>query len=153
MFYLFLNLGHIWQHKILFQTAVRLHRNRSFYSQALSGALSSDANTYGKTYTYYSLFLPNAKLPGIITIIIEDFLLRTSEVVSFCMFKNSVIFWKNFDVLLTVHFSIILATDQLNEKILFFLSILYSSTCFEHCCAHYQKVKTVLHSIWYRHTL
>ena len=38
----------------------------------------------------------------------------------FCMFKNSVIFWKNFYVLLTVHLSIILATDQLNAQILFF---------------------------------
>ena len=34
----------------------------------------------------------------------------------------------------------------------FIISLLYSSTCFEHCCAHHQKVKTVLYSIWYRHT-
>jgi hypothetical protein len=49
---------------------------------------------------------------------------------------------------------IILATDQLNAQILvFLLSLLYSSTCFEHCCAHHQEVKIVLHSIWYRHTV
>jgi len=46
-----------------------------------------------------------------------------------------------FDVLLTVHLSIILAFDQLNAQILFFISLLYSSTCFEHCCAHRQEVK------------
>ena len=37
---------------------------------------------------------------------------------------------------------IILAIDQLNAQILVFLiSLLYSSTCFEHCCAHHQMVK------------
>jgi len=55
------------------------------FSQALSVALSSDANTYGKTYAYYSLFLPNVKLPGIIIIIIEGFLLRTREVFFACL--------------------------------------------------------------------
>ena len=34
----------------------------------------------------------------------------------------------------------------------FIISLLYSSTCFEHCCAHHQEVKTVLYSIWYHHT-
>jgi len=38
-----------------------------------------------------------------------------------------------FDVLLTVHLSTVLAINQLNALILFFiLSYLYSSTCFEH---------------------
>ena len=47
-----------------------------------------------------------------------------------------------FYVLLSVHLSIILAIDQLNTQILVFLiSLLYSSTCFEHCCAHHQEVK------------
>ena len=42
---------------------------------------------------------------------------------------------------LTVHLSIILVTDQLNAEILFITSLLYSSTCSEHCCAHHQEVK------------
>ena len=37
---------------------------------------------------------------------------------------------------------IILAIDQLNEQIIIFLiSLLYSPTCFEHCCAHHQEVE------------
>jgi len=35
----------------------------------------------------------------------------------------------------------------------FIITLLYSSTCFEHYCAYHQEVKIVLHSIWYRHTL
>ena len=47
-----------------------------------------------------------------------------------------------FDIFLTVHLSIILVTDKLNAQILFFIiSLLYSSTCFEHCCAHHHEVK------------
>ena len=38
-------------------------------------------------------------------------------------------------------------------KSCFIISLLYSSTCFEHCCAHHQEVKTVLYSIWYHHTV
>ena len=34
----------------------------------------------------------------------------------------------------------------------FIISLLYSSKCFEHCCAHHQEVKIVLYSIWYHHT-
>jgi len=38
-----------------------------------------------------------------------------------------------FDVLLTVHLSIILVLNQLNAQIHFFIiSLLYASTCFEH---------------------
>ena len=38
-----------------------------------------------------------------------------------------------YDVLLTVHLSIILVNNQLNAQILFFIiSLLYLSTCFEH---------------------
>jgi len=33
------------------------------------------------------------------------------------------------------------------------MSLLYTSTCFEHNCAHHQEVKTVSHSIWHHHTL
>jgi hypothetical protein len=48
----------------------------------------------------------------------------------------------NFDVLLTVHLSIILASDQLDTQILCFIkSLLQSFTCFEHCRAHHQEVK------------
>jgi hypothetical protein len=68
--------------------SVTFTQKQLLFSQALSDALSSDANTHGKTHTYYSLFLPNVKLPGIIIIIIEGFLLITSEVF-FCLFKNS----------------------------------------------------------------
>ena len=58
-----------------------------------------------------------------------------------------------YDVLLTVHLSIVVVTDQLNAQMLFFIwRLLYSSTCFEHYRAHYQEVKIVLYSIWYRHT-
>ena len=46
-----------------------------------------------------------------------------------------------FNVLLTVHVSIILVIDQLNAQILVLYNIQYSSTCFEHCCAHHQEVK------------
>ena len=31
----------------------------------------------------------------------------------------------------------------------FIIRFLYSSTCFEHYCAHHQEVKIVLYSIWY----
>jgi len=41
-----------------------------------------------------------------------------------------------------VHLSIVLAIDQLNAQICcFIISLLYSSTCFERCCAHHQEVK------------
>ena len=33
------------------------------------------------------------------------------------------------------------------------MSLLYSSTCFEHNHAHHQEVKIVSHSIWHHHTL
>jgi len=33
------------------------------------------------------------------------------------------------------------------------MSLLYSSTCFDHNRAHHQEVKIVSHSIWYHHTL
>jgi hypothetical protein len=35
-----------------------------------------------------------------------------------------------FDILLTVHFSIILAVNQLHAQIFFIISLLYASTCF-----------------------
>ena len=58
-----------------------------------------------------------------------------------------------FDILLTVHLSIILVINRLNaQNLVFIIRLLYSSTCFEHCCAHHQEVKIVLYSIWYHHT-
>jgi len=33
------------------------------------------------------------------------------------------------------------------------MSLLYTSTCFEHNCAHHYEVKIVSHSIWHHHTL
>ena len=47
-----------------------------------------------------------------------------------------------FYVLLTEHLSIILAIDQINAiNYCCTIRLLYSSTCFEHCCAHHQQVK------------
>jgi len=58
----------------------------------------------------------------------------------------------HFYVLLTVHLSIFISViNQLNAQILFIISLLYASTCFEHCCAHHQEVKIVLNSVWYHH--
>ena len=57
------------------------------------------------------------------------------------------------DILLTVHLSIILVTDQLNAPIIFIISLLYSCTCFEYSCAHHQEVKIVLYSTCHRHTV
>ena len=40
------------------------------------------------------------------------------------------------------------------HKFLFFItSLLYASTCFEHCCVHHQEFKIVLYRFWYRHSL
>ena len=53
-----------------------------------------------------------------------------------------------FDVLLTVHLSIILVINQLDaQNFCFIISLLYASTCFEQCCVHHQEVKIVLYSI------
>ena len=63
--------------------------------------------------------------------------------------------WPDFYVLLTVqHLSVfILVINQLDAQILvFIISLLYTSTCFQHCCAHHQEVKILLYSIWYHHT-
>jgi hypothetical protein len=64
---------------------------------------------------------------------------------------------QNFDVLLTVHLSIILTINQLNAQNLLLYEVYYmplhvSSTMFRALCAHHQGVKIVLYSIWYRHT-
>ena len=59
----------------------------------------------------------------------------------------------NFDVLLTVHFSIFISVfNQLHAQNLFhnkfyFIPLHVSSTC-----AHHQEVKIALHSLWYHHT-
>ena len=37
---------------------------------------------------------------------------------------------------------VILVTNQLSSQvILFIISLLYATTCFQHCCAHHQEVK------------
>ena len=48
----------------------------------------------------------------------------------------------DFDVLLTVHLSIILVNDQLDAQFFhFIIRLLQSSTCFEQRRAHHQEVK------------
>jgi len=48
----------------------------------------------------------------------------------------------NFNVLLTVHLSITLVNNQLDEQLLYFIiRLLQSSTCFEQRRAHHQEVK------------
>ena len=72
----------------------------------------------------------------------------------FSKFKVTEKVRNNFWSLLTVHLSIILVTDQLNAPILvFIMTLLYLSTCFEHNRAHHQEVKIVSHSSWHHHTL
>jgi hypothetical protein len=72
---------------------------------------------------------------------------KESEYITFRVFMNqyflrTINIILNFDVLLTVHLSIILASDRLDAQILcFIISLLQSSTCFEHCGAHHQEVK------------
>jgi len=47
-----------------------------------------------------------------------------------------------FYVLLTVHLCTILVMNKINaQNFCFIISLLYASTCFEHCCAHHQEVK------------
>jgi hypothetical protein len=53
-------------------------------------------------------------------------------------FSNS----KSFNVLLTVHLSIVLVNDQLDAQFLYFIiRLLQSYTCFEQRRAHHQEVK------------
>jgi len=48
----------------------------------------------------------------------------------------------SFNVLLTVHLSITLVSDQLDAQLFYFIiRLLQSSTCFEQRCAHHQEVK------------
>jgi len=58
-----------------------------------------------------------------------------------------------FDVLLTVHLSIILAISQINAQNLLYNKFIIRLYMFRALCAHHQEVKIVLYSIWYRHTL
>ena len=61
---------------------------------------------------------------------------------------------RNFYVWLNVHFSIILVTDQLNEKnSCFIIRLLYPCTCFEHYCAHHEEVKIVFIQHLVSHTV
>ena len=59
----------------------------------------------------------------------------------------------NFDVLLTVHLSIyILVINQLDAQNLFYNKFISRLYILRAPCAHRQKVKIVLYSLWYRHT-
>ena len=53
-----------------------------------------------------------------------------------------------FNVLLTVHLSIILVISQLNAQILFFNKFIICLYMFRALCAHHQEVKIVLYSNW-----
>ena len=44
-------------------------------------------------------------------------------------------------------------TNLMQQNLLFIISLLYASTCFEHYCAHHQEVKILLYTIWYRYTV
>ena len=57
-----------------------------------------------------------------------------------------------FDVLLTLHLSIILAINQLNAQNFFYNKFIICLYMFRALCAHHQEVKIVLCSIWYHHT-
>jgi len=58
-----------------------------------------------------------------------------------------------FDVLLTVHLSIILVINQLlMHKFLFYNKFIKRLYIFRALCAHHQEVKIVLYSVWYHHT-
>ena len=59
----------------------------------------------------------------------------------------------NFDVLLTVHLSIILPVDQLNAQILFFNKFIIFLYMFRALLCTSSGGQIVLYSIWYRHTM
>jgi len=56
-----------------------------------------------------------------------------------------------FDVLLTVHFSIILVINNFMHKFLYYNKFILCLYMFRAPCAHHQEVKIVLYSIWYHH--
>ena len=58
----------------------------------------------------------------------------------------------NFYILLTVHLSIILGINQLNAQFLVLNKFIICLYTFRELCAHNQKAKTVLYSIWYHHS-
>jgi len=57
-----------------------------------------------------------------------------------------------FDVLLTVHLTIILVINQINAQFLFYNKFIICLYMFRALCAHHQEVKIVLQNICYRHT-
>ena len=65
---------------------------------------------------------------------------------------NTFVFWR-FDVLLTVHRSIILVIKQLNAQNIFYNKFIICLYMIRALRAHHQGVKIVLYSIWYHHTL
>ena len=58
-----------------------------------------------------------------------------------------------FDVLLTVHLSIFISVfNQLDAQNLFHSKFYFIPLHVSSTCAHHQKVKIALHSLWYHHT-
>jgi len=58
-----------------------------------------------------------------------------------------------FDVLLTVHLSILISVfNQLDAKNLFHNKFYFMPLHVSSTCAHHQDVKIALHSLWYHHT-
>ena len=58
----------------------------------------------------------------------------------------------NFDVLLTVHLSIILVIIQLDAQNIVYNKLIKCIYMFRALGAHHQEVKIVLYNIWYHHT-
>ena len=59
----------------------------------------------------------------------------------------------NFDVLLTVHFSIFISVfNQLDAQNLFHNKFYFMPLHVSSTCAHHQEVKIALNSLWYHHT-
>jgi len=60
---------------------------------------------------------------------------------------------KNSDVLLTVHLSIFISVfNQLDTQKLFHYKFYFMPLHVSSTCAHHQKVRIALHSLWYHHT-
>jgi hypothetical protein len=92
-FIYFLNLGHIWQHEILFQTVLRLLRNSSFFSQTLSDALSSGAKYIRQNICLLQHIPSQYQITWYNNNYNREFLIQNKLIVCvcvfFCLFKNS----------------------------------------------------------------
>ena len=72
---------------------------------------------------------------------------------AFCNFRGHVMnIFLDFDVLLTVHLSIfILEFNQLDAQNLFYSKFYFTPLHVSSTCAHHQKIKIALYSLWYHH--